>query len=184
MQLRHRRRGVSLVEIVVVLVIIGVMTKIAIPRMRPSARATVEHTARILVQDLDLARTRAYAARALVRVVVADTMWTMYLDNNRDSTLAENATERTAFGAINRHIRVKPVIFGRGVAAKLPSDPNTTMPLGTRRLLLNSRGATEPFGTVTVFYLTTAADPNTVFAVEVSPSGNVRLWRWLNNSWQ
>lgn len=184
MRLQQRRRGVSVIELVVVLVIVGVIARMAVPRMRPSSRATVEHTARMLVQDLDLARTRAYAARARVGVVVADTIWRMYLDNNRDSTIAENATERTAFGALNTHTRIKPVIFGRGSAAKLPSDPNATMPTGTRRLYFDRRGATEPFGTLTVFYLTSSTDPNTVFAVEVSPSGNVRLWRWLNNTWQ
>lgn len=184
MRLQQLRRGVSVIELVVVLVIVGVIAKMAVPRMRPSSRATVEHTARVLVQDLDMARTRAYAARARVNVVVADTIWRMYLDQNRDSVFAENATELAAFGTINTHTRVKPVIFGRGVASKLPSDPNAIMPTGTRRLLFNSRGATEPFGTLTVFYLTSSTDPKTVFAVEVSPSGNVRLWRWLNNTWQ
>lgn len=183
MRLRAHR-GASLIEVVVVLVIIGVMSKIAIPRMRSSPRATVEHTARLLVQDLDLARTRAYASRAPVRVVVADTIWTMYLDHNRDGNFSENATETRAFGTIYRHTRVRPVIFGRGSATKLPTDPNAIMPVGTRRLLLDSRGATSPFGTVAVFYLTTASSPSTVYAVEVSPSGNVRLWRWLNNTWQ
>jgi prepilin-type N-terminal cleavage/methylation domain-containing protein len=184
MGLGQRRRGTSLIEIIVVLVIVGVMARIAVPRMRPSSRATVERTARILVQDLDLARTRAYAARAMVRIVVADTIWSSYLDNDRDGNFSETATELTAFGTINTHARMRPVIFGRGAAAKLPTDPLAIMPTGTRRLLLNTRGAAEPFGTVTVFYLTSSSDANTVFAVEVSPSGNVRLWRWLNNTWQ
>lgn len=182
---RHAmRRGATLVELVVVLVIIGLMSRIAVSRMRPSSRATVEHSARVLVQDLDLARTRAFATRSAVNVVVADTMWSMYLDHNRDGTFSENATERQAFGAINRHARVRPVAFGRGVATKLPTDPLATMPTGVRRLRFDSRGATSPFGTTAVFYLTNPADTKTVFAVEVSPSGNVRLWRWLNNAWQ
>ena len=68
------RRGTSMVEMLIVLVILGVLTSIAAPRLRQSAKGTVEQNSRLLAQDLDLARTRAYATRSLVRVVVSDTL--------------------------------------------------------------------------------------------------------------
>jgi prepilin-type N-terminal cleavage/methylation domain-containing protein len=58
-----RRRGTSLIEILTVLVILGVMTTIAAPRLRPNPHAQVEQNTRLLAQDLDLARTRAYGDR-------------------------------------------------------------------------------------------------------------------------
>mgnify|MGYP000503466037 FL=1 len=87
-----RRRGTSLVELLIVMVLIGVMTTIAAPRLLPSAKGTVEQNARLLAQDMDMARTRAYSARALVRVVLADTTWQSFLDQNRDSVIAETET--------------------------------------------------------------------------------------------
>jgi len=87
------RRGTSLVEMLIVLVVLGIITSIAAPRLRPSPHGQVEQNTRLLAQDLDLARTQAYASRALVRVVVGDTIWQSFLDHNRDTTIAENATE-------------------------------------------------------------------------------------------
>ena len=181
---RRIRRGTSMVELLVVLAILGILSSIAIPRMRASTRAIVEQNARLLAQDLDLARTRAYASRGAVRIVFNDTIWRMHLDSNRDGVFAENAAERTAFGSIYSHIVTTRVIFSRGLAAKLPTDPLATVPTGVRRLNFNARGTTEPFGTTMVFYLTHATDTRSVYAVEVSPSANIRVWRWLNGAWQ
>jgi prepilin-type N-terminal cleavage/methylation domain-containing protein len=178
------RRGTSMVELLVVLAILGILSSIAIPRMRPSTRAIVEQNARLLSQDLDLARTRAYSSRARVRVVFTDTIWQMHLDQDRDGTIAEVSAERTAFGSLYSHIVTKNVVFGRGVAPKLPSDPLSTVPTGVRRLNFDARGTTDPFGTTMVFYLTHSTDAASVYAVEISPSANIRVWRWLNGVWQ
>ncbi|MCC7053771.1 MAG: prepilin-type N-terminal cleavage/methylation domain-containing protein [Gemmatimonadaceae bacterium] len=178
------RRGTSMVELLVVLAILAVMTTIAVPKLRISTRATVEQNARVLAQDLDLARTRAYGARARVRTVINDTIWQFYLDQNRDSTFAESATEQTAFGTHYRRTLEKGVIMSRGLATRLPNDPDATAPTGVRRLTFTARGITEPMGTAMFIYLTHAQDAGSVYAIEINPAANVRVWRWLNGGWQ
>ena len=182
-RLTHTPRGTSLVEMLIVLVVLGVITSIAAPRMRPSAKATVEQNSRLLAQDLDLARTRAYATRALVRVVVTDTLWQSFLDQNRDTVIAESASEQTAFGPMNSRILGQHVVFGRGIAPLLPTDTVATLPSGARRLQFSARGTTEPFGTSAVLYLTYDSDSSAVSAVEITPAANVRVWRWVDGAW-
>lgn len=178
-----RRRGTSLVELLIVMVLIGIMTTIAAPRLLPSRNGTVEQNARLLAQGMDMARTRAYSARALVRVVVTDTVWQSFLDQNRDSVIAENATERTAFGVMSSRVFETGVVFGRGSAPRIPGDTAATQ-LGTRRIAFGARGTTEPFGTGTVLYLTHASDATAVSAVEITPAANVKVWRWVDGAWQ
>jgi type II secretion system protein H len=179
-----RRAGTSLIEMLIVLTLLGILTSIAAPRMRPSSKGTVEQNSRLLAQDLDLARTRAYATRALVRVVVSDTLWQSFLDQNRDSTIAEITDERTAFGAMNSRILGQHVQFGRGVAPPIPTDSAGTPVYGTRRIQFGPRGTTEPFGSSAILYLTYDTDSTAVSAVEITPAANVRVWRWVDGAWQ
>ncbi len=178
------RRGTSLVEILIVLVVLGVMTSIAAPRLRPSPHGQVEQNTRLLAQDLDLARTQAFAARARVRVVVSDTIWQSFLDHNRDTVIAENGLERLAFGTMNSRVLDSHVIFGRGAAPPLPSDTTGTPPPGARRVQFSPRGIMDPFGTSTTLYLTYDSDNTAVSAVEINPAANVRVWRWVDGTWQ
>ena len=177
------RRGTSLIEMLVVLVILGTLTALAAPRMRPSAKGTVEQNSRLLAQDFDLARTRAYAARALVRVVVRDTLWQTFLDQDRDSVIFESASERMAFGPFNSRPIGQHVVFGRGIAPVIPGDTVVTA-TGTRRIQFGSRGTTDPFGSSAVLYLTYDSDSSAVSAVEITPAANVRVWRWVDGTWQ
>jgi len=178
-----QRRGTSLVELLIVMVLVGIMTTIAAPRLLPSPKGTVEQNARLLAQGMDMARTRAYSARALVRVVVADSIWQSFLDQNRDSVIAETATERTAFGVMSSRILETGVVFGRGSASRIPGDTAAT-PVGTRRVTFGARGTTEPFGAGTVLYLTHNSDATAVSAVEITPAANVKVWRWVDGAWQ
>ena len=178
------RRGTSLIEILTVLVLLGVLTAMAAPRMRPSAKGTVEQNSRLLAQDMDHARTRAYATRALVRVVVSDTLWQSFLDQNRDSVIAENAFEQSAFGPMNSRIIGQHVVFGRGIAPAIPTDTTGTPPTGPRRIQFSARGTTDPFGSSAVIYLTYDSDSSAVSAVEITPAANVRVWRWVDGTWQ
>ena len=179
-----RRRGTSLIELLIVITLIGILTGIAAPRLRPSSRAAVEQNARLLSQDLDLARTRAYASRARVRMVISDTLWQVYLDQNRDSIFAESATEATAYGPLNSRVLDDRLNFSRGVAARLPADTISAPTAGPMRIQFGTRGITEPFGASAFVYLTHDADSTSVYAVEVTPAANVRVWRWLDGTWQ
>jgi prepilin-type N-terminal cleavage/methylation domain-containing protein len=178
------RRGTSLIEILTVLVVLGVMTSIAAPRLRPSPHGQVEQNTRLLAQDLDLARTRAYASRSLVRVVVSDTLWQSFLDQNRDTVIAESTIERNAFGTMNSRFLEKHIVFGRGAVPPLPTDTLAVPPPGDRRIQFGPRGITEPFGTSTILYLTSDSDSTAVSAVEINPAANVRVWRWVDGAWQ
>ena len=178
------RRGTSLVEMLTVLVVLGIMTSIAAPRLRPSPHGQVEQNTRLLAQDFDLARTQAYASRALVRVVVDDTLWQSFLDHNRDTVIAENATERTAFGTMNSRILGQHVVFGRGSVPRIPPDTGAPPPSGTRRIQFGPRGIVEPFGASATLYLTYDSDNTAVSAVEINPAANVRVWRWVDGAWQ
>ena len=178
------RRGTSLIEILTVLVLLGVLTAMAAPRMRASAKGTVEQNSRLLAQDMDHARTRAYATRALVRVVVTDTLWQSFLDQNRDSVIAESALEQAAFGTMNSRIIGQHVVFGRGIAPAIPTDTTGTPPTGPRRIQFSARGTTDPFGSSAVIYLTYDSDSSAVSAVEITPAANVRVWRWVDGTWQ
>ena len=178
------RRGTSLVEMLIVLVVLGIITSIAAPRLRPSPHGQVEQNTRLLAQDFDLARTRAYAARSRVRVVVTDTLWQSCLDQNRDTVIAESATERTAFGTTNSRILGSHVVFGIGAAPPIPTDTAYAVITGPRRVNFGPRGTTEPFGSSTILYLTSDTDSTAVSAVEINPAANVRVWRWVDGVWQ
>lgn len=178
------RRGTSLIEMLIVMVLLGIMTTIAAPRLRPSPHGQVEQNTRLLAQDLDLARTQAYAARTAVRVVVTDTLWQSFLDHNRDTVIAESATERTAFGTMNSRVLGDHVVFGRGSAPAIPTDSTYVPFYGARRIQFNARGTTHPFGASTVLYLTYDTDSSAVSAVEINPAANVRVWRWVDGTWQ
>lgn len=179
-----RRHGTSLIEMLVVLVVLGILTSVAAPMMRPSPHGTVEQNARLLAQDLDHARSKAYAARTSVRVVVGDTLWSTYLDQDRDSVIAEVASELTAFGPMNTRVLEQEVMFGRGAAPRVPADSVVTWLPGTRRLQFGTRGTTEPFGSSWFLYLTYDSDNTAVSAVEINSAANVRVWRWVEGVWQ
>jgi len=178
-----RRRGTTLAELLVTMTVLGVLTAIAAPRMKVSSRAMVEQNARLLAQDLDLARTRAYSTRARVRTLVADSTWRTFFDQNRDSVFSESTAEQTAYGVMSRRMLEPRVILSRGKAGPLPSDTVTATGT-TRRIQFSPRGVAEPFGNTSVVYLTHRTDSASVYAVEVSPGANIRVWRWLNNTWQ
>jgi type II secretion system protein H len=178
------RRGTSLVEMLIVLVLLGVLTSVAAPLMKPSTKGAVEQNARLLAQDLDHARTKAYAARTRVRVVVGDTIWRAYLDDNRDSVFAESAAEQTAFGNMNTRVIERGVVFGRGTAMRLLSDTAVSYTPGTRRVQFGTRGTTDPFGTNLVLYMTHTDDASAVTAIEINSAANVRIWRWVEGVWQ
>ncbi len=63
------RRGMSLVEMLMVVVMIGLMVAFALPRMRVSPLTHARNAADQLVRDLEQARVRALSTRSLVRVV-------------------------------------------------------------------------------------------------------------------
>jgi prepilin-type N-terminal cleavage/methylation domain-containing protein len=180
------RRGVSLFEMVVVLAVMASLSAIAIPRMKATSVTQVEQWARVLAQDLDMARSRAFSARSTVRATLTDSTWTLYLDDNRDATISETAAEQAAVGTINTRKLTEGVLLGRGLASVLPTDPTPAAPASgvTHRVQFGPLGTTTPLGSRKVIYFTSRDNNRAVRAVEISPAANVRVWRWVDGSWQ
>jgi prepilin-type N-terminal cleavage/methylation domain-containing protein len=180
------RRGVSLFEMVIVLALLAGLSAIAIPRARPSDTTQTDQWARVLAQDLDLARTRAFSTRARVRAVITDVSWALYLDDDRDGTINELAGEQVAFGGGSARRLEDGVARGRGLAPVIATDLNPAVaPSGpVRRIEFGPSGTTEPLGSSAVIYLTNTSNARAVRAVEVSPSANVRVWRWVDGAWR
>ena len=66
--MRNSRAGISLVEIIIVITMVGLMAGIMVPRFRMSPKQKLRAAAQVVAYDLELARTRALSTRSLVRV--------------------------------------------------------------------------------------------------------------------
>jgi hypothetical protein len=84
---------------------------------------------------------------------------------------------------MNSRVLGQHVLWGRGAAPAIPGDTMAT-PTGTRRIQFSPRGVTDPFGSSAVLYLTYDSDNTAVSAVEITPAANVRVWRWVDGTWQ
>ncbi len=186
---QRRRRGFTMIEVLLVVAMIGVMVAVVGPKFRLNESTEVQLAGMQIAQDLELARTRALATRSEVRFVFETGgdpgAYAGYLDNDRNGTIAESATEREALGGIGRRELPARVEFGRGSAEALPNDPyGNDVTFASGRVLFNPRGLTEPLGTAGVVYLTSTTDPSHAAAIAISGSGAVRLWTWRESKWQ
>jgi prepilin-type N-terminal cleavage/methylation domain-containing protein len=180
------RRGFTVAEMVVVLAIMAALSAIAIPRMRPSPSRQADQWARVLAQDLDLARSNALNARARTRATISDTTWALYLDADGDGVFSESNAERMRFGGVSTRNFEDGMQLGRSGAPPLPTDPTPSSPASgvIKRLEFSASGTTEPFGAAFVIYLTNRNEPTIVRAVEVNPAANVRVWQWNGGQWE
>jgi type II secretory pathway pseudopilin PulG len=184
---RSRRAGASLVEMLVVIVLVGICLKIAVPRVRVSQATRVRAVADQLVRDLEVARSRALATRSLTRVAVNTVAGTYvgYLDNDRDGVLAQTAVETAALEAYRSRTIDSDVRFGRGAAPDLPGFAGAgSITLPNSRVDFDSRGLTAPLGTKGVIYLWSATDPSAIAAVSVSGAAAIRTWVYHGGGWQ
>ncbi|HWA56807.1 MAG TPA: prepilin-type N-terminal cleavage/methylation domain-containing protein, partial [Gemmatimonadales bacterium] len=126
---RARRDGVTLIEVLVVIVLIGVITAILMPRFRLSPQTRVRQAADQLVRDLELARGRALSTRswARVRFDAGTESYTGYLDFNRDSVFAMSAAEQDSLRGFGQRRLSDDVVFGRGTAPDVPGIPGNAV---------------------------------------------------------
>jgi prepilin-type N-terminal cleavage/methylation domain-containing protein len=176
---RGSRRGFSLIEILVVVVLIGLMMAIVVPRFRASQWTKSREAADQLARDLEAARSRALATRSIVRIVVdpATGTYTGYLDNDRDGNLAQSAAETAALGVFRSRTLDDEVQFGRGITPDLPGFAGAGgITLPNNRVDFDARGLTLPLGTRGVIYLRSGANRAAVTAVSISASAGIQAW--------
>ncbi len=185
---RRERRGFTIIELLAVVMIVGIMMAVMLPKFRISEKTEVQLAGIQLAQDIDIARTRALSTREQVRVAFNGTTrkYGGYLDDNGDGTIAETAAEWQAlrgFGIRELPIRVS---FSRGSAGPIPDDATSGgIGLPNERIEFDSRGLTMPMGARGVVYLANDNDPYAVVAVQITPSGNVRFWTYhQDGGWQ
>lgn len=184
---RDRRAGFTLIEMVIVVVVMGLAMMIAVPRFRASSKTKARMAATMLTSDLELARAKAMAHRAQVRVVfsTATNSYTGYLDFNRDGVISESIAERDSLHAFGTRRLVNDAVFGRNGQADITDfngAGNITFP--TPQINFDGRGLTTPFGTRGVVYVKLADDTAAVAAVTVSGAGGIRLWTSEGGTWR
>ncbi len=183
----NTRRGFTLIEILVVVVVVGLMLRIVVPKFRLSTATLSRQAADQLVRDLETARSRALATRSTVRVVfnVAARSYTGYLDANRDGVLGQTAAETAALSVFRTRTLDGGVRIGRTGAPDLPGYAGagaTTLP--SARIDFDSRGLTTPLGTKGVLYLSSTTDTTAVTAVSISGAAGIQAWVYKGGAWQ
>jgi prepilin-type N-terminal cleavage/methylation domain-containing protein len=184
----NTRRGFSLIEILVVVVMVGLMLKIVVPRFRVTNKTKARQAADLLVRDLETARARALATRSTARVAlnVAARTYTGYLDSNRDGVIAQTAAETAALSVLRTRALETGIRIGRTATPDVPGYAGagaTTLP--SSRIDFDSRGLTTPLGTRGVIYVSSTTDTLAVSAVTISGAGGMQVWVYKGGGvWQ
>jgi prepilin-type N-terminal cleavage/methylation domain-containing protein len=182
------RRGFTIIELLAVVMIVGIMMAVMLPKFRISEKTEVQLAGIQLAQDMDIARTRALSTREMVRVAFNSSTrkYGGYLDDNGDGTIAETAAEWQALRGFGVRELPARVSYSRGAAGAIPEDGSEgAISLPDGRIEFDSRGLTTPMGTRGVVYLANDNDPYAVVAIQVTPSGNVRFWTYhVNGGWK
>lgn len=185
--MRQARRGFTLIEILVVIVMMGIMLKIVIPRFRVSNATRVRQAARLMASDLELARTKALSTTSKVRVVftVGTQQYSGYLDDNRDGVFAQTPAETNALAAFRTRTLTDGVQIGRGATPDIPGMAGAgAITLPNSRVQFATMGVTDPFGTAGVVYLRSSLDATAVAAVSITGAAGVRVWVYKGGVWQ
>ncbi len=183
---RLNRGGTTMMELLIVIVMIGIMSAIVMPRLRASPRRLVQESARQLARDIDLVRGRALASKRATRLkLVGTTAWIGYRDVEGDAVISEVQAEADSLRGFGQRALDPQVLLGRGSAVAIAGWPtgDPTSFTGSR-LDFRSTGMTMPFGTQGVIYLQHRDDPTIVAAVTVTGAGSVRVWNYVGGTWQ
>ena len=169
------------------IVVMGLAMMIAVPRFRVSDKTKARQVGSQLAADLEVARSKAMAHRAQVRVVfnVATNSYTGCLDFDRDNVLALSTAERDSLHAFGTRALPTGASFGRASQPDISNFAGSgAITFPAPQVTFDGRGLTTPFGTRGVVYVQLAADPGAVAAVTVSGAGGIRLWTSEGGSWR
>jgi prepilin-type N-terminal cleavage/methylation domain-containing protein len=185
---KRARSGFTLIEMLIVIVVMGLGMMIMVPRLRVSEQTKARAAASLLAADLEAARSKAMAYRAIVRVTFdqAGSTYTGYLDFNRDGVITQSTAERDSLHLYGG-TRTLPnaVNFGRAAQPDITDFAgagNITFP--TPQINFDARGLTTPFGTRGVIYVRRPGDNTAVAAVTVSGAGGIRIWTSEGGTWR
>ena len=181
-----RRRGFSLIEMMIVVTVAGFMLMIAVPYLRVSPRRHVSGAAQQVIRFLEHARTRAMSSKKAVRIAfdLANNGYVGFVDFDDDGNIEEKIEEARALGSGVKELGAF-VVFGRGTAPELTGFPGPDpVTFTNERLDFDIRGLTAPFGTRGVIYLQHVDDYNTVAAISVTGSASLKLWHYKDGAWQ
>jgi Tfp pilus assembly protein FimT len=177
----------SLIEMITVVVIVGLLIAVVVPRLRVSPLTHARNAADQLVRDLEHCRNRSLSTRSMVRVVfdpVANS-YTGYLDDNRDSVFALTTAETDSLRGFGTRPLTDGVVIGRGATPDLPAMPGLgNITFTGNQIDFDSRGLTTPFGTRGVIYLMHQNNPAAVSAVTVTSGAGIRTWVYDGTAWR
>ncbi len=193
------KRGFTVTELIVVIILVGVAAAFAIPRaLKSTPRQDVTQAARQLTRDLEQVRTRAMSAKRNVRFSFDESadFYTAFMDTTaaRRRTFMQDTREvhESKLAAQGAHdglpgVRLsRRVTFGAGDAGSGPLGEATDDPilLADDRIEFDSRGMAIPLGTRGVIFLTHADDPSVVAAITISGAGAFQTWHYRGGSWE
>jgi len=183
------RKGFTLIEMMVVLVMVAMMLSIVVPIMHSSPSQNVRAAAKQLGRDLEQARTRALASKSSLEIVfnTSGNSYTGYLDTDRNGLFNENTAEMQAAAGGFPVKLPGGISFNRGTASRVPGDTTSSSAVSftNNRLTFATNGITTPFGTAGTIYLASTLNTGIVAAVTVSGAGSLRVWLYQGGgNWQ
>ncbi len=197
--MRYRSQGFTVIELIVVVLVIGVVAVIGIPRAVTSTPSRdVDRAARQLTRDLEQVRFRAIASKRKVRVSfdAQNDFYAAFLDltPSRSGVILETEDEARASRLLMRGSQAgipgvplpKRVQFGVGGTSVGPlGDPISADPieLDGDQAEFDTRGMVTPAGYGGTIYLTHEGDPSVVAAVTISGAGAFQAWRYRDGKW-
>lgn len=184
--MRRQTEGFTLIELLIVIVVIGMMMAIMVPRFRPTQRMQVRRAAQQIVHDLEAVRTRALSTRDSTQVAfnTAGQSYAGYLDFATDG-LTRSTAEVDSLRVFRGRGLPAGIVYGRGsVSADVPGMTGagtTSIELiptcgSLRCITFDPRGLSAPFGSGGAIYLQSQTDPNAVAAITITPAAGIRSW--------